>query len=261
MLPYRSIRSLYPLALAEGEGVGTAYEYFAKRLVLARWMKGSPRPRRLLVAGLPEKYGASLDFLQLVQDLEGATVVVADDRPAALDKLRRSLLAAQGAGELAGVQPRYCPVASLARLEEVGGEFDTCLGSEVLQRLGEEDRRLHLARLAALAPALALFVPNGENPDHTGLSGLTGLTLAELRGLVEPAASAPAASGFVDMPPFPPGLTRTASQRTQAASGRIERLAMWGLGYYARMERYWPAAFRRRHAHIVYAFARRGGPW
>ncbi len=259
MLPYRSIGSLYPLALAEGEGVGTAYEYFAKRLILERWMRDLPRLRRLLVAGLPEKYGVSLDLLALAQDLDGATVVVADERPEALDKLRRSLLAAQGAGELAGVDPQFRPVTSLARLDEVRDEFDACLGSEVLQRLGWEDRRRHVGRLAALAPALALFAPNGENPDHTGLSGLSGLTLAELRALVEPAAGVPVASGFVDMPPFPPGLTRTASQRAHAATGQLERLAMWMLGYFARMERYSPAAFRRRHSHVVYALARRNG--
>ena len=34
-----SIKTLYPLALAEGEGVGTAYEYFTKRLHLVRWLK------------------------------------------------------------------------------------------------------------------------------------------------------------------------------------------------------------------------------
>lgn len=257
MLPYRSIRSLYPLALAEGEGVGTAYEYFAKRLALSRWMAGFPRGLRMLVAGLPEKYGASLDFLLLAQDVDAGALVVADDRPAALDKLRRSLAAAQAAGELARVQPRYELVGSLVRLGEVTGHFDLCVGSEVLQRLGDADRKRHVERLASLAPAVALFAPNGENPSHTGLSGLSGLTLPQLRALVGAAAGAPAASGHVDMPPFPPGLTRSAAQRDQAASGQVERLAMWGLGYYARMERYAPPAWRRRHAHIVYAFTER----
>lgn len=43
-LPYRSIKSLYALALAEGEGVGTAYEYFAKRLAMSRWLPAAWRP-------------------------------------------------------------------------------------------------------------------------------------------------------------------------------------------------------------------------
>ncbi len=42
MLHQISIKTLYSLALAEGEGVGTAYEYFAKRLILASWLNGKP---------------------------------------------------------------------------------------------------------------------------------------------------------------------------------------------------------------------------
>jgi len=99
-LPRRSISSLYPLALAEGEGLGTAYEYYAKRLVLAQWLAGLPLPRRLLIAGLPEKYGSSLDFFLLAQDLAATEVVVIEDRPAALEKCRQSLAAAQPLGEL-----------------------------------------------------------------------------------------------------------------------------------------------------------------
>jgi hypothetical protein len=81
------LKSLYQislrLALAEGEGVGTAYEYFAKRLALGRWLKQVGRPVRMLVAGLPQKYGSSLDFLLLAEEL-GAEVTVVDERPSAL---------------------------------------------------------------------------------------------------------------------------------------------------------------------------------
>ena len=90
MLAHYTIKDLYALALAEGEGMGTAYEYYAKRLALGRWLKARPRPASILVAGLPEKYGASLDFLLLAGEL-GAAVTVVDDRPAALDRLRGAL--------------------------------------------------------------------------------------------------------------------------------------------------------------------------
>ncbi len=65
MLPTHSIKALYALALAEGEGMGTAYEYYAKRLILGRWLAERPRPASILIAGLPQKYGASLDLLLL----------------------------------------------------------------------------------------------------------------------------------------------------------------------------------------------------
>jgi hypothetical protein len=104
MLKSISIKSLYALALAEGEGVGTAYEYYAKRLTLARWLKQVGRPVRMLVAGLPQKYGSSLDFLLLAEEL-GVAVTVVDERPFALDKLQSSLEAARAAGWLTAVSP------------------------------------------------------------------------------------------------------------------------------------------------------------
>ena len=57
MLPTNAtVKSLYPLALAEGEGVGTAYEYLAKRLTLSRWLgaaAGRPVSTPYLTAGHP----------------------------------------------------------------------------------------------------------------------------------------------------------------------------------------------------------------
>ncbi len=252
VVPFRSVRSLYPLALAEGEGIGTAYEYFAKRLVLARWLARLPRPERLLIAGLPEKYGSSLDFFLLAQEMGVASVLVIDDRPSAIEKIRQSLAAAQASGELARVQPQYVLVTDLSRLNEVSDGFDLCLGSEVLQRLGTLSRQNYVARLAQLASALALFAPNADDPNHTTLSGLSGLRLTELQALVEPGL--PVHTGYVDMPPFPPGMTRSAEKRNRAAHSRLEGLAMWGLGYYARLETYFPSEWRRRHSHIVCAF-------
>jgi hypothetical protein len=253
MLPYYSIKALYPLALAEGEGIGTAYEYFAKRLALGRWLKTLPRVRRLLIAGLPEKYGSSLDFIQIAQDLSVPKPVVVDDRLAALEKLRLSVTTAQAAGALAGIQPEYVHLDELAGLRELNGSFDLCLGSEVLQRMNHLTRSQYVKDLCVLAPAIALFAPNGGNHNHTTLSGLSGLELSEVRALAATSGFLMQA-GYVDMPPFPPGLTRSDEQRTKASAGRLEALAMGGLGYYARLERSFPAVWRRAHAHIVYGF-------
>ena len=105
-----------------------------------------------------------------------------------------------------------------------------------------------------LSPAVALFAPNGENPAHTNLSGLAGLSLQQLRALIGDSGR----TGYIDMPPFPPGMTRSDEQREQATSGRFEAAAMWGLGLFARAERFLPAVLRRRQSHIVYATAFRG---
>jgi hypothetical protein len=81
-----------------------------------------------------------------------------------------------------------------------------------------------------------------------------------------PAIASPAAvgrprsaviSGYIDMPPFPPGITRSDAQREEATTGRFESAVMWGLGRYAHVERLLPWAVRRRQSHIVYGFAGR----
>jgi len=255
MLPFRSIKSLYWLALAEGEGVGTAYEYFAKRLVLRPWLAQQRRSRtaRLLIGGLPEKYGSSLDFFLIAQELGVAEVLVIDDRPAALEKARHNLAAAHSCGELTNVRPHYEHVSDIASLPQIRERFDLCLASEVLQRIPAGARREYVTRISGQAASAALFAPNGDNPSHTSISGLAGLGLAELRDLMQ-AVGLRAGVGYVDMPPFPPGITRSAEQRRHASSGRLEGLVMRGLACHARLERSFPRRWRQHHSHIVYAF-------
>jgi hypothetical protein len=256
MLRTLSIKSLYALALAEGEGVGTAYEYFAKRLVLGRWLADQKRPSRILVAGLPEKYGSSLDFLQLAQEV-GAEMTVVDERPLSLEKLRNSLAAAQKEGWLA-VTPQTIAVDTMTDLSAAVGPFDLVISSEVLQRLNPDERVEYIKQVRGMGTAVALFAPNSDNAAHTNISGLSGIKLAELRAYLQtcPDRRSPLANsktGYIDMPPFPPGITRSDDQREQATSGRMEAIAMWGLGYYARAERFLPLSIRRSHSHIVYA--------
>ena len=267
MLSRYTIKSLYTLALAEGEGMGTAYEYYAKRQVLGRWLNARPRPASILVAGLPEKYGASLDFLLLAGEL-GAAVTVVDERPAALARLRGAL-AALGESSLPLARPSAIVLTDLPRLATLAGRFDLAVSSEVLQRLASAERPAYVAALRARAGALALFAPNADNPAHTGRSGLAGLRLDEMRALLAgaPPTSDPvslttdhrplttSATGYIDMPPFPPGITRSDTQREQATQGAFEAAVMSGLRVYAHGERWLPGSLRRRQSHIVYGLS------
>jgi hypothetical protein len=252
MLQSVSIKSLYVLALAEEEGVGTAYEYFAKRLVLGRWLQSQPKPQSLLIAGLPEKYGSSLDFLQIAQELQTAVTII-DERPFALEKVQKALAAAQKEGWLTAVTPTLTSVRKMGELEEVNDSFDLCISSEVVQRLAKNEREGYVARLTELSSAIALFMPNNDNSAHTDISGLSGLRLDELQALLQTRKLANSQTGYIDMPPFPPGITRSDEQREQATSGKAEALAMWGLGFYARLEHVLPTAVRQKKSHIVYA--------
>lgn len=258
MISKYSVKALYPLALAEGEGMGTAYEYYVKRKALRPFLAEMPQPEKILIAGLPQKYGASLDFMLLASEL-GAEVTVVDDRQQAIDRLRDSLAAvAKLAGAPAIRPPAALVVADLDSLSTIGGSFDLALSSEVLQRLSRESRELYAGRLRQLAGAIAMFCPNADNEAHNSRSGLAGLELNEIRALAEEGRKSGdrIASGYIDMPPFPPGITRTAEQREDATSGGFEGLVMWGLQRYAHVERFLPISLRRRHAHIVYALSR-----
>ena len=252
MLTSISIKSLYPLALAEGEGVGTAYEYYAKRLLLSRFLRRITPPKRILVAGLPDKYGSSLDFLFLAEELN-AEVVVAEHRPAFLEKGKKALAAAQQQNLLQNVSPHYVQVTDPVRLSEVAGSFDLAICCEVLQSLPVNDRTAYWRRLRELAPAIALFTPNAGNPAHSKLSGLRTVSLDELKTLTGVASSTHV--GLADLPPFPSGVTRSAEQREQATTGTAESFVMWGLNIYARLEPFLPLFVRQRYTHMVYALA------
>lgn len=248
MLASLSIKALYTLALAEGEGVGTAYEYFAKRLVLATWLRQyKQQPRQVLIAGLPEKYGSSLDFVQLAEEWQ-AELTVVDDRPEGIEKFKTAVVAAQAEGWLRGVKPEYHLVTDWEAWT-LPQQYDLAVGSELLQRLTVAERGGYAATLQANVDRFALFAPNSLNASHTNLSGLSGIHLDELQRLLPKAVR----SGYIDMPPFPPGITRSEDQRAQATSGRAEAMAMWGLGYYARLEKFLPRGLRQKQSHIVYA--------
>lgn len=259
MLIHLSIKSLYVPALAEGEGVGTAYEYFAKRLVLSPWLKqvcpkhgsDSVKGMQVLIAGLPAKYGTSLDFLQVAYEL-GAHVLVVDERPEALAKLAVAVTAVQKQGWLNGLSWASQQVADLANLPQVG-RFDLALASEVIQRLNIAQRQAYYERVKEMATAVALFAPNGHNSAHASHSGLASVTNSDVQAMLD--RSSYDRLGWVDMPPFPPGITRTNEQRDQATSGRMEAVAMWGLGLYARAEKYLPLSLRQKQSHIIFVLA------
>jgi hypothetical protein len=259
MLQSYSIKDLYSIALAEGEGMGTAYEYFAKRLVLGQWLANQPRPKSILIAGLPERYGASLDFFLLATEL-GADVTVVDDRPGALAHLDTALATLKMSNAAPFISPpRSSILIDLSSLISIRHQYDLILSSEVIQRLSPTDRLTYWANLLTMSDAIALFTPNADNDAHTTISGLSGLNAAELHTLVESGGSggAPHSTAmvdYIDMPPFPPGITRSAEQREQATKGWFEATAMWGLGVYARLEGHFPSRLRQSRAHIIYAF-------
>jgi hypothetical protein len=243
-----SIRELYAYALAEGEGVGTAYEYYVKRRVMAPLLRALPPGGSVLVAGLPEKYGTSLDFV-LAASERGAHVRLVDDRAGAIERARTAIDTATRAGHLAGADVELRAIPSLADLSDLPAH-DLVLSCEVVQRLPGDDRRRYVRAIGQRAPQGIVFVPNSENGSHLAISGLGGLDRPSLTALFD---GVPVRTGYVDLPPFPPGIKRSGAQRAQASTGLAEAIAMRGLEMYSLSERALPSVVKRRFAHIVYA--------
>jgi len=165
-----SMEEFYELALSEGEGLGTAYEYYVKQRILRKLLRF--RPRTALIYGLPEKYGYSLDLVKFCNDND-IRCSVYEKGP----KLERLL--------------RLCKMHDFMLPEIVKklGFYDILLSSEVLQR-----KAIPIHKHANDA---VIFVPNGLNKMHTSLRGLSEYEMRK----TFPGSEV----SFIDMPPFPPG--------------------------------------------------------
>lgn len=254
MLPNLALKQLYPLALIEGEGLGMAYEYFVRRRLLRGWLNTRPRPRRLLIAGLPERYGFSLDFFLMAQEWS-AELVVVDERPQRLEKCQRVVAAAQRQGYFHNLTPTYLPVGDLIHLSELSGAFDLALCTEVLQRIPPDWVSRYWRTLWERANAIALFAPNASNPSQLTYNRLPGLYLDDMRTIALMARDNEVRIGYMDMFFFPPGVSRSPDQRERALSSKWNGVSTWLLEMGGRLEPNWGHRWLRGRAHSVYALA------
>jgi len=254
MLPHLALKMLYPLALTEGEGLGMAYEYFVRRRLMAGWLKTRPQPRRLLIAGLPERHGFSLDFFLMAQEWS-AELVVVDERPQRLEKCQKVVAAAQRQGYFHNLNPTYLPVSDLIHLRELNQTFDLALCAEVLQRIPADWVSRYWRTLWERANAIALFAPNASNPAHLTYNRLPGLYLDDMRTIALMAHEEQVRIGYLDMPPFPPGMSRSQAQRERSLSGPWNMTTVSLLEMVGRLEPFFWSRWHRGRAHTVYALA------
>ncbi|MFP4081639.1 MAG: hypothetical protein ACLFVG_02665 [Candidatus Aminicenantes bacterium] len=259
MIKIKGIKSLYNINLAEGEGLGTAYEYYIKLRKLKKFINSIKNLSQILIAGLPQKYGLSMDFFLLGQMLQAETVVV-DERPDILERAQKVFQTLNTKKIFGGSKVFFLKTERIERftgLSSKNRRFDLALSSEVLQRL-DGARGIYISNLIRLAENFALFAPNRENRSHARWSGLSGVSLEELTAhCVEGDSKADIFDcGYLDMPPFPPGLSRSKEKRQQAAESRLEALLMKGLEIYNLGESLIPDFIKKRKAHIVYALVK-----
>ena len=249
-----SVIDLYPIALLEGEGMGTAYEYSTKLKLLQRVVTATRPPQRLLIGGLPEDYGVDLG-LALLAAWYGCQMVVADDRVPLLETFASALRAPPLAGQVDPGRFQMRHLETLARpTRPDDAPFDLWVTTSAIQRLNEGELAEYLAQVGEKSRHAVLFVPNKANKEHLTLSGLDGFFLADLVATCRQAGLAVCEAGYLDLPPFPPGLQRSAEAKERAAKSRVERLIMHGLEWWTRLERLLPHFVKRRLGHIVYVF-------
>jgi hypothetical protein len=244
-----TIEKYYPMAMAEGEGVGTAYEYVAKERRLGRFLEKVTRGSRILVAGIPERYGYSLDFVSFAARI-GAPVTVVDDRPERLEMSKKLAEQVLGAKVATGID--YVGIRNLESIGDLSaGWFDLALSCEVIQRLRQSGRKSFAGGLASISGRVGLFAPNGDNPSHANRSGLKALRLEELICAASSSGTI-LDSGYTDMPPFPPGIKRNDQQRAQVLSSGSQRALIRGLELWCHVESFLPRLIQKKFCHIVY---------
>jgi len=254
-----NIKSLYAINLAEGEGLGTAYEYYAKLRKLKKFINSIEKPKKILIAGLPEKYGLSMDFFLLGQILQAETVVI-DDRVDALERARKTLWTLKSKMIFNDTEILLLKANKLAEFNKdrpIEGKFDLALSSEVLQRL-DGAQGTYISNLIKASKNFALFVPNKGNESHADLSGLKGIYLWELLKRCQEGHSRVSIYdfGYVDIPPFPPGIRRPQAKREQAAESRFETFLMKGLEIFNLCEDMLPKFIKEKKAHMIYVMAK-----
>ncbi|MFQ5647204.1 MAG: hypothetical protein ACE5GM_09760 [bacterium] len=245
----QSFMTYYTIALAEHEGAGTAYEYFMKAKVITRFLRSkSGSPKTVLIAGLPEKYGFSFDFVLLSQ-LLGAELKVIDDRQERLDEFQNIYQKLTEAGNIQSPPLKREKVDDLTEFSSAE-KADLAISCEVVQRL--ENQSGYFQSVSGCAGELILFAPNAENSSHAGQSGLRTIALKQMRDLLSQTGRSVGDSGYIDMPPFPPGISRSEDQREKAQTGFVERFAFQVFLVWGNSERFFPRSIREKNSHIVY---------
>jgi len=193
----------------------------------------------------------------LGQILKAETVVV-DERPQVLARARRVLDILKENGLLDTSMVVFQKVENIASFKDeniIKGKYDLALSSEVFQRLGD-NKQAYLDNLRIKADNLAIFAPNQGNSSHAELSGLKSVCLEELlRNIGEHTDMRIYEAGYVDMPPFPPGLSRSQEKRKQASEDRLEGILMKILALYCSFENLFPGFVKKKMAHITYFIA------
>lgn len=196
-----NIYNLYKIATLENEGWGTAYEYRAKLPFLDKLFEKTDI-KKVMILGLPEKYGYSMDFVLYTYFNKIENIIVFDDRQNKIDNFSKMLTEV---GVHFGITPNV-KVQKVHSWSEIKNEqVDVILSCEVLQRLDDQSKDSYIKYILNNTKKYLIFVPNGKNRAHEGISELKTLYVDILVELFKETKIIE--FGYIDCPPHPPGIS------------------------------------------------------
>ncbi len=229
------LNKLYTLALAEGEGLGTAYEYFVKLRLLKKILNNNNKIKTVLIYGLPEKYGFSLDFLYFCKR-QNIRPDLYEPRKNKLNKLYEILN---------DLNQNKKIVLKFNQVTKLNKKYDLILSGEVLQSLNEDELRKYNENIKLYGQKTIIFTPNKNNKAHNKISKLNSYSIKGLKKLFKNNKL----TGFIDNPPFPPGI--------KAKKKITSKLFIFILQIFASLEFLIPKFIRKKTSHIVYVYLKK----
>jgi hypothetical protein len=143
------LKYLYSLALLEGEGLGTAYEYFVKLKLLEDCLK-KKNIKNVLIYGLPEKYGFSLDFIHFCYK-NNLNVSLFEKKWVKIKKFKEIL---------SMLNKKNIRTNNLKKIKKIDKKYDLVLSCEVLQSLKESELKEYANNIQKYSKTAIVFVPN-----------------------------------------------------------------------------------------------------
>lgn len=223
------LRQFYSLALEEGEGLGTAYEYISKLKLLKPYLNS----QKILIYGLPEKYGWSLDFLYILSK-HNCKVHVYDERK---EKIRQYSKIVDTLLKKGIIQRKPKIVKDIKEV------YDAIFSSEVIQRLDKNMLQCYFDDIKKFSKKSLIFFPNACNKSHCFFSKLNSYRPENIAKFFEQTVK----TGFVDMPPFPPGLSLKSNRKRENLKWLIPLFRAWLFA-----EKICPNQIKKRFSHIAY---------
>jgi len=240
------MKKFYEVALLEGEGLGTAYEYYMKRRLLVKLLKEEGKLDSFCVFGLPEKYGTSMDFCLLAGEVKAARVTVLDERQEAVNKCTA---VASKLKENKLLPEALLHVKSGLALNDE--KYDFITNCDVFQRFSEEEALKMIAEAAVKSKISVFFLPNGFNVSHIPSPGRKAINPVEFVKKI-PQKAEVIRWGYIDMPPFPSGSKISEEKKKAVKSGLFNFAVFIILKLWSLVEMLTPSFIRKRYSHAFY---------